>query len=297
MTIALLLLNSLLAIPTTAASAPRQTAPNPLVFVQGGTFKDTKSNFYAKRARVSSFFISKFEVTQREWVNVMASNPSDSEGDNLPVENVSWYDCIEYCNKRSLKEGLRPYYTIDKSKKDPNNKIDPVFGVDLDPNKWIVTINAGADGYRLPTEAEWEYAASGGQRSKSYTYSGSNDVGKVAWYYINAGDKPLSELWQRRLLELNHNRTHSVGSKVPNELGLYDMSGNVREWCWDWYGDLKGPGIDPKGSSGGYYHVWKGGGWVGVASSCALSFRGNSNPTNFRSSDQGFRVCRDTVKK
>jgi formylglycine-generating enzyme len=261
-----------------------------LVLVRGGTFKDTHSNYYGKNITVSSFYVGKYDVTQKEWTEIMGSNPSKFKGDNLPVETVSWYDSIEYCNRRSIKEGLTPYYNIDKSQKDPNNKPDPKFG-DLDNIKWTVTINARANGYRLPTEAEWEYAAGGGQKSRGYTYSGSDNVDEVAWYWKNSGDKKLTGVWYWPIIEQNHDKTKPVGSKKPNELGLYDMSGNVREWCWDWYGDLETSLTDPKGSQGGFARVWKGGGWLGAEFCCASAYRGRL-AANGTGPDQGFRVCR-----
>jgi sulfatase modifying factor 1 len=245
-----------------------------LVFVLGGTFKNTESNYYGKS--VPSFYIGKFEVTQKEWVEVMGSNPSKFKGDNLPVEMVSWYDCVEYCNKRSIKEGLRPYYNIDRNKKDPHNESD------TDDIKWTVTANTGANGYRLPTEAEWEYAARGGQMSRSYIYSGSDSLDEAGWYWRNSGDEYLRGFWARSVIENNHNQTQPVGGRESNELGLYDMSGNVREWCWDWY---ESNGTEPQG------RLWKGGGWLGVEFPCELSFRAG-RPANSRDSDTGFRVCR-----
>ncbi len=264
--------------------------PENMVLVKGGTFKNTKSNYYGKGVTISSFYIGKYEVTQKEWVDVMGSNPSKFKGDNLPVEMVSWYDGIEYCNKRSIKEGLKPYYNIDKNTADPNNKPDPKFG-DLDTIKWTVTINPRANGYRLPTEAEWEYAAGGGQKSRSYIYSGSDFIGEVAWYWRNAGDQELTGSWFWSVIEKNHDKTKPVGGKKPNELGLYDMSGNVREWCWDWHGDLQANVTDPKGSPSGFGRVWKGGGWIGDAPYCETSFRG-SLAANGKGPDQGLRVCR-----
>jgi formylglycine-generating enzyme required for sulfatase activity len=255
-----------------------QKEPDNLVLVKGGTFKNTKStNYYGKSATIANFYIGKYEVTQKEWVEVMGGNPSKFTGDNLPVETVSWYDGVEYCNKRSMKAGLKPYYNLDKNQKDPDNKNE------IDDIKWPVTINAGANGYRLPTDAEWEYAAGGGQMSKSYVYSGGNDLDKVAWYWKNSGDKNLTGFWSWPVIEKNHNKTHPVGDKEPNELGLYDMSGNVREWCWDWH---EGRGMeDPQG------RVWKGGGWMGGDFCCEPAFRGNYEASG-KGSDQGFRVCR-----
>ncbi|MGE5796241.1 MAG: formylglycine-generating enzyme family protein [Ignavibacteria bacterium] len=266
----------LAAIMVVIGSCSREVSDN-FVLVKGGTFLNTKSNLYGKRATISDFYIGKYEVTQKDWIEVMGSNPSKFKGDNLPVEMVSWYDCVEYCNKRSIKEGLKPYFNIDKNKKDPNN-----ININ-DSIKWTVTINEGANGYRLPTEAEWEYAAGGGQMSKSYTYSGSNDADQVAWYWRNSGDSTLTGHWYWPVIEKNHNKTKPVGIKKSNELGLYDMSGNVREWCEEWF---KSTDIYI-----GYLRVQRGGGWLGGEHACVSSYRGKFE-ANGKGPDQGFRVCR-----
>ncbi|THU38516.1 formylglycine-generating enzyme family protein [Niastella caeni] len=261
-----------------ASACSQKKVPDNFVLVNGGeTFKNTKSNYYGKSVTIPDFYLGKYEVTQKEWLEVMGNNPSAFKGHKLPVEMVSWYDCVEYCNKRSIKEGLQPYYNIDRNKKDAYNTND------LDSIKWSVTINEKANGYRLPTEAEWEYAAGGGQLSKSYTYSGSNNVDEAAWYWKNAGNKYLTGYWAWKLLEKNNNKTKPVGSKYPNELGLYDMSGNVREWCWDWQ--------QPEGTAAPQGRTWKGGGWIGADFCCASSFRA-SLEANGKGPDQGFRVCR-----
>ncbi|HWC58594.1 MAG TPA: SUMF1/EgtB/PvdO family nonheme iron enzyme [Verrucomicrobiae bacterium] len=257
-----------------------------LAFVKGGPFKNPKcTNYYGKNITLSDFYIGKYEVSQKEWTEIMGSNPSYFQGDNLPVETVSWYDCVEYCNKRSAKEGLKPYYAIDRNRKDTNNQTV------VDAIKWTVMINAGADGYRLPTEAEWEYAASGGQLSKGYTYSGGNDVIRAAWFWQNSGDTNLIGFWTWPRVQENHDRTHPVDSKEPNELGLYNMSGNVREWCGDWGGDLDANGNGPKASSAETGRAWKGGCWMGGDFCCEVSFRANFEASG-KGPDQGFRVCR-----
>ncbi|MEK5279904.1 MULTISPECIES: formylglycine-generating enzyme family protein [Paenibacillus] len=270
-----LLISLLIVVAISACSQEKPEQKDTYVLVKGGNFINTNSNY--KSTTISNFYIGQYEVTQKEWVEIMGSNPSAFKDDNLPVEMVNWYDVIDYCNKRSIKEGLKPYYNIDKNKKDPNNKSDN------DTLKWTVTLNAGANGYRLPTEAEWEYAAGGGQLSKSYTYSGSNKADEVAWYWQNAGDKFLSGDWNWPIIENNHNKTKSIGGKKPNELGLYDMSGNVREWCWNWYGDID--------SKSGSFRVVKGGGWIGGINNNEISFRGKFE-ANGMGPDQGFRVIR-----
>ncbi len=271
----LLLILFVLLVIFTGACAKK--IPDGFLFVKGGAFVNTKSNLYEKGLTISDFYISKFEVTQKEWAQIMDSNPSEFNGDDLPVEMVSWYDCIEYCNKRSIMEGLKPYYNINKDRKDPNNHNDN------DDMKWTVTINQKAKGYRLPTEAEWEYAAGGGQESRSYDYSGSDKADEVAWYWKNSGDEYLDGEWFWQTIEANHNKTRTIGSKLPNELGIYDMSGNVREWCWDWFSDVVG-------SDSGTVRVWRGGGWLGDAKACETTYRG-SFEANSKGFDQGFRLC------
>lgn len=174
---------------------------------------------------LSSYYICKYEVTQALWRAVMGSNPSKFKGDNLPVERVSWDDCQTFINRLNSYTGRN---------------------------------------FRLPTEAEWEFAARGGNYSRRYKYSGSNYIGDVAWY----GDN--SDL-----------RTHPVGTKQPNELGLYDMSGNVLEWCSDWYGTYSSYSqTNPTGPDSGSDRVLRGGSWVIFAWDCRSSCRFYCAPRN-----------------
>lgn len=259
------------------ASCTKEISKN-FVKVEGGTFKNIYSNLYAKGKEIKTFYMATTEVTQKEWNSCMSNNPSVLAGDNLPVTNVSWYDCIEYCNKRSEKEGLEPFYILDKNKKDKTNTSK------LDSLKWLVTTNEKATGYRLPTKLEWEYAATGGQLSKSYKYSGSDDVNQAAWNWKNSGKKMLSGDWNWTKIESNKGCTKAVATKLANELGIFDMSGNVREWCFD-------SNLGNKNQEE-YGRVWKGGGWIGAEFCCDPNFSASYEP-NGKAPDQGFRVCRN----
>ncbi|MDD2331302.1 MAG: SUMF1/EgtB/PvdO family nonheme iron enzyme, partial [Candidatus Cloacimonetes bacterium] len=255
------------------------SAPAIMVYVEGGTFQmgsNSASNEKpVHQVTLSSYYIGKYEVTQKEWQEVMGSNPSYWKGDNLPVEKVSWYDVLVYCNKRSLKEGLTPCYSI--SGNSEPSRWDSVPSARN--STWdAVTCNWSANGYRLPTEAEWEYAARGGNKSKGYRYSGSNDIKSVAWYWENSGKK-----------------THSVGGKQANELGIYDMSGNVLEWCWDGYNESyysKSESRDPRGSGSGKSRVQRGSSWSGNDYSCRVAYRASGRDPENGFSYDGFRVLR-----
>ena len=205
-----------------------------MVAVEGGTFtmgataeqgSDVSDEENpVHQVTLSSFSIGETEVTQELWEAVMGSNPSSYKGSKLPVEQVSWNDCQTFITKLNQLTGQT---------------------------------------FRLPTEAEWEYAARGGNQSKGYTYAGSNTFDEVAWYHGNSSSK-----------------THDVATKSPNELGLYDMSGNVYEWCQDWYGNYSSSAqTNPTGPSTGSYHVRRGGSLISGAWFCRVSYRDYSAPT------------------
>jgi len=240
----------MLSSPATANSQDRGEILNSLVsnmaFVSGGTFimgctEDQGSNCYEDEnpphtVTLSSYYIGKYEVTQAQWMAVMGYNPSHSQGcDECPVESVSWDDVQEFLSKLNKLTGKN---------------------------------------FRLPTEAEWEFAARGGSIGSPTLFAGGNDLDSVAWNEYNCGD-----------------RMHPVGLKAPNELGLYDMSGNVWEWCNDWFGDYDSTAkTNPKGHSKGICRVTRGGSWFHDALLCRTSFR-ECGPPDLRGDFHGFRLA------
>ncbi len=210
-----------------------------MVRVQGGTFTmgataeqggDANGDEKpAHKVTLSNYYIGETEVTQELWAAVMGSNPSEFKGKRHPVERVTWNDCQTFIKKLNQLTGKT---------------------------------------FRLPTEAEWEFAARGGTKSRHYKYAGGNTLGSVAWYDENAGDKGGSS---------PDYGTHPVARKAANELGLYDMSGNVNEWCQDWYGDYSSSAqTNPKGPSTASYRVRRGGSWNRDSWRCRVSSRGSS---------------------
>ncbi|MEI6388999.1 MAG: SUMF1/EgtB/PvdO family nonheme iron enzyme, partial [Spirochaetota bacterium] len=240
-------------------TASYQEALLTMLPVTGGSFNNGTST-----VTVSSFAMSKYEITQAQYLTVTGSSPSYfSTVTGGPVECVTWYDAVEFCNKLSTRESRTPVYTVSGR--------TPAAGYPI--TSATVTATWTNNGYRLPTEAEWEYAARGGLSTHGSTYAGSSTIDGVAWYDTNSG-----------------NTTHAVGGKTANELGLYDMSGNVWEWCWDWYGTYpSGAQTDPKGATTGSDRVIRGGGWDNSTSTCTVSYRSNPYPYS-RIYTFGFRV-------
>ena len=195
------------------------------------------------------FLIGKYPVTQKQYEEVMGNNPSYFKGPNRPVESVSWYDAVEFCNKLSEKEGLQKVYSG--------------YG-------FSTKCDFTANGYRLATANEWKFASEGGYKGKGYKYSGGDYIDKVAWYEDNS-----------------ENQTQEVGTKQPNELGIYDMTGNVWEWCWDILHRR--------------YRASMGRGWNATAYECEFSCNPHpgtflANLPNTKSSNYGFRVVRSKTK-
>jgi len=268
---------------------PARTVFRNEVFVKGGVFRMGSATGSSNEKPIhevwlSDFYMNKYETTVAEfrqfvqasgskttaeregggWVVVNGDwtqkadanweNPYFVQTDTQPVVLVSWHDAVEYANWLSKKDGLHPAYTI---------------------NGTNVICDFTATGWRLPTEAEWEYAARGGQNSKGYIYAGSNDANTVAWFWDNSGGK-----------------TKPVGTKAANELGLHDLSGNVWEWCWDWFGAYTGGSqTDPAGASSGVYRVLRGGSW-GLDASITRSADRNIRPPGRRHLNLGFRLVR-----
>ena len=244
-----------------------------LVYVEGGSYtmgatdeQGWDANFDEKPTRkvnLSSFYMGKYEVTQQLWEYVMSYSGYAADGTIMSAYSTdAWLD-----KKPSSTFGVGDYF--------------PTYYVSYDDivNIFLPRLNKiTGDDYRLPTEAEWEYAARGGCNSQAYKYSGSNTVGDVAWYSENSNSK-----------------SHQVGIKQPNELGIYDMSGNVWEWCSDWYADYtSSEETNPTGAESGSYRVFRGGYWGLSARDCRVSVRSSANPTN-RNNSVGFRLVKTVV--
>jgi formylglycine-generating enzyme required for sulfatase activity len=228
-------------------------------FLMGAPDSDTDAEDHEHprhRVKITQpFYLGVYEVTQGQYRTVTGANPSSFKRSNdLPVENVSWYDAIAFCNTLSAREGLKPYYHE--------------FGAGSPP---------GGDGYRLPTEAEWEYACRAGTTTRFSFGDWSMSLGEYAWYAGNSDSK-----------------SHPVGQKRPNAFGLYDMHGNVGEWCWDVYEKTyyaNSPGADPPGPSPAAVRVDRGGSWLNTPQFCRSTSRDRMTPVD-RNSYWGFRVAR-----
>lgn len=259
-----------------------------MIHVKGGSFKlksDLTNSFGNNNKMlniaIDSFYISKYQLTIREYdkycvaiVNARLRENGWGSADR-PAVDISWYEAISYCNWRSIQEGLKPCYSV----KD-YNKLWLLRKKEIHNSNDKIKCNFKANGYRLPTEAEWEYAASNRLGTSQYfrKYSGSDRINDISWYSGNSD-----------------NETHCVGMKEPNELRIFDMSGNVWEWCWDWYGDkIIISQNNPTGPILGSYKVNRGGGYDNKASLCRIDYRNRSNP-DFSSFRIGLRLLRSSM--
>lgn len=247
--------------------------PKNMVVVKGSSFdmggKGEIDEIFIHKVNIRSFFMSKYEITQKEYKSIMKENPSKFKGENLPVENVSWFDAIKFCNKKSISENLPIAY-------------DEKTGQMLDSEGNITNNIKEVIGYRLPTEAEWEYASRGGKLSKKYIYSGSNSIDDISWYGY----------------EISNKTTHEVGKKKSNELGIFDMSGNVSEWVYDTYLPDAYKKIetdtnpylflDKKDS----YKVYRGGSWDYIEKYHKVFTRGGYLP-EYKNDNIGFRIVKN----
>lgn len=259
-----------------------EEANDGLILINGGSFMMGSPTDEAQReedeiehlVNVNNFYISPYEVTQKEYESVMGNNPSYFKGENLPVESVSWYDAILYCNKLSEEKGLTPVYTINGDE---------------------VTWDLSANGYRLPTEAEWEYAARGNTTTPFNTETSISD--EEANYYGHYPYGIEENYFAQDNLEtkpgLYRQTTIEVGSFNPNNYGLYDMHGNVREWVYDYYGAYDITNNDnPTGVTTGSLRVNRGGGWNDYAKHLRSAYRSSFSP-EYSENNLGFRIVRN----
>ncbi len=261
-----------------------ENMPENFVLIKGGTFDmgspDTEPWRGADETQhsvtVGDFYMGIYEVTQKEYQSVMGTNPSNFSGDDLPVESVSWYDAIAYCNARSKAEGLTPAYTIDGKS---------------------VSWNRSANGYRLPTEAEWEYACRGGTTTPFNTETSISAEESNYWgsYPYLIEDNYFDQGNLETKPGVYRQSTVEVNSFSPNKLGLYNMHGNVGEWVWDLYGDYGTDAqTDPTGAESGTRRVYRGGGWNDFAKNLRSAYRAAA-PAENGSFNVGFRLVRNAV--
>ena len=257
-----------------------------MVIVNGGKYTPS---FFNEEREVCNLEVCKYQTTQDMWMEVMKNNPSEFKGGRRPVEKVSWWYALEFCNKLSEKYGLKPVYDLSERAKGIL-KINQLNGKSEYPN---IADFRKTEGFRLPTEVEWEWFARGGEIAMqdgtfNYDYSGSNNLDEVAWY---SGADSLNE-WKNYMVEENILKTSNVGRKKSNQLDLYDCSGNVWEWCYDTYSDgyisEETPYIYDKNETN---RRLKGGSWVDRKEHCKISYRYRSKTTN-SSSNYGFRIVR-----
>lgn len=266
------------------AEPPRQSLfANEMVLVRGKTFRmgsPESENWREKdetlhAVRIDDFYISRYEVTQEKFKSVTGKNPSAFSGKNLPVENVTWYDAVEFCNKLSESEGLEPAYRIDGEN---------------------VSWNKTANGYRLPTEAEWEFAARAGTSTPFSTgkIPGDRDANFYAHYPYNIEQNYFHEENLETQPGYYRNKTVAVGSFKPNAFGLYDVHGNVSEWCFDFYGKYPTDPLseNPSGPASGSTRVSRGGGFNDFGKHLRSAYR-SSSLADEASPWRGFRIARN----